>query len=172
MNEKTMSLRDALIERGVPHSAFNSVGYKAVEALISEGIGVDGLATARREVDSLRDTTRDTAIMIEKSTAEFNKEICTLQGKVNAANTKLEQLESLEKKMAGGTIRDEKLIDALNLYTAILRNTKEIFGEENLTEAVMVKLLETASYGVWRSIMGPKGEKNDTTSPSRKYERI
>lgn len=70
-----------------------------------------------------------------------------------------------------GTIRDEKLIDALNLYTAILRNTKEIFGEENLTEAVMVKLLETASYGVWRSIMGPKGEK-DTTSPSRKYERI
>jgi hypothetical protein len=90
---------------------------------------------------------------------------------VNAANTKLEELESLEKKMADGTIRDEKLIDTLNFYTEVLKRTKEIFGEENLTEAVMVKLLETASYGVWRFIMGPKGE-NDTTPPSRKYERI
>ena len=53
---------------------------------------------------------------------------------------------------------DCKTLNAIIAYKNILAATKEIFGEENMTEEVMVKAIEAGSYGAWRSIMGGKDD--------------
>lgn len=54
--------------------------------------------------------------------------------------------------------------DALDFYASILQRTMDVLGEERLTEPVIVKLLETASYITWRNIMGGKFDKKDDKS--------
>ena len=54
--------------------------------------------------------------------------------------------------------------DALDFYASILQRTMDVLGEERLTEPVIVKLLETASYITWRNIMGGKFDKKDGKS--------
>ena len=53
-------------------------------------------------------------------------------------------------------IEDGAVLDSVLAYGCMLEMTKEVFGEENLTEAVMVKAIEAASYTAYRNVMGPK----------------
>ena len=53
-------------------------------------------------------------------------------------------------------IDDRAVRDSVLAYGYMLKVTKELFGEENLTEAVMVKAIEAASYAAYGAIMGPK----------------
>lgn len=57
-------------------------------------------------------------------------------------------------------ISERKTTDALIAYRIVLQNTKEIFGEEKLTENVMMKAIEAASYIGYRSIMGEAAQSN------------
>lgn len=85
--------------------------------------------------------------------------------KSDAVNEYAKYAESLKEC----AITNPNTRDALNLYTAILTTTKDIFGEEKLTEQVMIKLLETASYGIWRSIMGSKNGDDNNSDKSSAY---
>ena len=44
--------------------------------------------------------------------------------------------------------------DAVMAFANVLRVVKDIFGEENMTEAVMMQAIEAGSYIGYRSIMG------------------
>lgn len=55
-------------------------------------------------------------------------------------------------------IEDSKVRDAVNMYQLMLKATKETFGDENMTENVIIKAIEAGSFGAWRSIMGAKNE--------------
>lgn len=72
-----------------------------------------------------------------------------------------ERIDEMTVAVDSVTVKDPGIMDAINAYTLILTRTKQVLGDEALTEAVLVQLLETASYGLWRSIMGPKSV-NDT----------
>ena len=65
-------------------------------------------------------------------------------------------------------VNDEKLVDALNLYRAVLSETKQVFGDEKMTEAVIIQAIEAASYGMWRAIMGGKFDESEPKKERRK----
>lgn len=50
-----------------------------------------------------------------------------------------------------------------------MTQTQAVLGEDALTEAVVVQLLETASYGLWHSIMGPKEQPKQTKQSGMYY---
>ena len=81
-----------------------------------------------------------------------------LESATKSASDTMARLDQLATAADKLTLTDSTLLNAINTYTLILSRTKEILGEEALTEAVIIQLLETASYGLWRSIMGPKGD--------------
>ena len=60
-------------------------------------------------------------------------------------------------------IKDSQTKDGVLAYAEVLAATREIFGEENLTENVMIAAIQAGSYLGWRGIMGPK-----YTEPTRR----
>lgn len=73
-------------------------------------------------------------------------------------------VESANKAINEHVIHDNGIIDGLIAYQRMLEATRDAFGEEAMTEAVVCKAVEAASYGMWRSVMGPKhdGGKKDS----------
>lgn len=53
------------------------------------------------------------------------------------------------------TIKDADLRDSVLAYGNMLQATKNIFGEENMTENVMIAAIQAASYTAYRNVMGP-----------------
>lgn len=51
-------------------------------------------------------------------------------------------------------IMDSKLRDAINGFGATIRAVQDVFGEENMTEAVICKAIEAGSFIGYRTIMG------------------
>lgn len=136
-----MDLRMELKRYGLTDQQLNSKAVVCMEDIITrKNDAVDQMA-----FDKLNEQVRKSTEILAKSEAMMKRAD-------NAINEYAKYAESLKEC----AITNPNTRDALNLYTAILSTTKDIFGEEKLTEAVMVKLLETASYGIWRSIMGSK----------------
>ena len=71
----------------------------------------------------------------------------------------LSELKEAEKKakdqIEAYGIKDTDLVQAVNVYAEVLGRTKDIVAED-MTEEIWLKTIEAASYGMWRSIMGPK----------------
>ena len=65
---------------------------------------------------------------------------------------------SFEKRNdgSGADAASDRTTNSLSVYESVLRTTRNVFGAEAMTEAVICKAIEAASYGMWRSIMGPK----------------
>ena len=136
-----MDLRMELKRYGLTDQQLNSKAVSCMEdIIIKKNDAVDQMA-----FDKLNEQIKKSADILARSEAMMKRAD-------NAINEYAKYAESLKEC----AITNPNTRDALNLYTAILSTTKDIFGEEKLTEAVMVKLLETASYGIWRTIMGGK----------------
>lgn len=60
-------------------------------------------------------------------------------------------------------ISDSDMRNAVACFNSTLTITKEVFGEENMTETVMCKAIEAGSYIAYRAIMG------EAQQPSRRY---
>lgn len=54
-------------------------------------------------------------------------------------------------------IHDANLVQAVNMYDEVLQRTRDAV-QDDMTEAIWLKTIEAASYGMWRAIMGPKFE--------------
>ena len=67
-----------------------------------------------------------------------------------------QSVKEFDKGIAQQIIEDRNLKDGLVVYGRMLATTREVFGEDNMTEQVICKAIEAASYGMWRSVMGPK----------------
>lgn len=50
---------------------------------------------------------------------------------------------------------DKDLRDSVLAYGNMLQATKNIFGEEKMTENVMIAAIQAASYTAYRNVMGP-----------------
>lgn len=60
-------------------------------------------------------------------------------------------------------ISDPDLKNAVACFNSTLTITQEVFGEENMTEAVICKAIEAGSYIAYRAIMG------EAQQPTRRY---
>ena len=77
----------------------------------------------------------------------------------------LERLMSDAEKCASDrVIDDQRVVDGVNAFTRMLESTRDVFGEDSMTESVICAAIEAASYGFWRSVMGSKHD----DAPKRK----
>lgn len=143
-----MDLKDELRKRGLTEQQINSKAVETTEAVLAEKQGV--------EIDTLRKLVKSLELQVRMESNLSNDREYRLKKMMNdidqVENKVSRYVENVEKTI----VNDPKLCDALNFYSALLTRTQEVFGAENMTEAVIVKTLETASYSVWRGIMGAK----------------
>lgn len=160
-----MNLRDALAELGATDAQLNSKVFAMAEQAVADG-SVDGLSDARKSVDAL--TSR-----IDASERRFRSTCDSAQSKANVLSGLIKQaqevIEPLGDNLDTVKVSDQNLRDAVNAYTLILSRTKQVLGDDAMTEAVIIQLLETASYGLWRSIMGPKDQPKQTKTSGMYY---
>lgn len=76
-------------------------------------------------------------------------------------------IEGQQKLIAQCHILDARTCDAVAAFRTVIKAVQDVFGEENMTEAVMVAAIEAGSYMGWRSIMGPK-EDAPVINPKRR----
>ena len=149
-----MDLRSELAARGLTPQQVNSKAVKEVENLLVEKSDI-GYDTVRKAIEDIAEKASRTSRKVYD--ISLNLENCEMRS--NAIEEKVNAyVEGVSKEI----VTDPKLLDTLNFYTALLLRTQAVFGAEKMTEPVIVKLLETASYGIWRSIMGGKFDDEPT----------
>lgn len=130
-----------LMKHGLTESGKNSQAYHAIRRAFTSDDVYDHVL-GQEESESKR-----VAAELHKQRAEAEKTL----GELKSAESKAKD------KIRSYGIRDAQTIEALNLYSEVLERTKEIVGD-GLTEEIWLKAIEAGSYGMWRTIMGPKFE--------------
>ena len=114
----------------------------------------DHLEKRLNEIDDERKRLNEKQANLANNDFEYiKKQMIEMFRELRETRYTVENWESGERSKI---VNDEKLVDALNLYRAMLSDTKQVFGDEKMTEAVIIQAIEAASYGMWRSIMGGK----------------
>lgn len=157
------TLREELVKRGATTSQLNAAAVEMAEQAIAEG-AVDEMKTAdnlakrligtiESESRKLRDWQYDSeqakksASMLNSAVTNANEAIVKLNRGINAARSVSDQM----------ALSDNTLRQSVFMYDEILHRTKDVVGKD-ITEAIWLKTIEAASYGMWRAIMGPKFE--------------
>ena len=162
-----MDIRHELEMKGLTPQQMNAKAVEVVETILCEKQGVE-IETLKAKVKQLSGDVREETIKLRLRKDDLNKleeRIAQVEEKVTAYK------EGAEREI----VNDDRLLDTLNFYTALLARTQAVFGAEKMTEAVIVQLLETASYGIWRSIMGGKftdpkdSDEKQATDWTKKY---
>ena len=128
-----------LMKHGLTEGGKASQAYRAIRKAFTSGDVYDH-ALGQEESESKR-----VAAELHKQRTEAEKTL----GELKSAKS-----EAKDKIRSYG-IKDIPTIEALNLYSEVLERTKVSVGD-GLTEEIWLKAIEAGSYGMWRTIMGPK----------------
>lgn len=132
-----------LLEHGATEQQTKSKAVSMiVDGMTDEEITTS--ATARAEMNKLQRQS-------EKLTAKID----SIEERYSHVS---EMLEEAELYAAENTISNPGVLDGVNAYKRMLEAVRDVFGHSNMSEAVICASIEAASYGCWRSIMGPKTE--------------
>ena len=141
-------IRRWLIENGAKPSQYNSVTVDWLEqAMTDEEVSVS--ATAEEHIISLQQR-------VDKADAKTDSISKKLENIESRYKHTTELLELTERSMKDKTISNAAIINGVNAFGRMLESVRDIFGEESMTESVICAAINAASYGYWRSIMGPK----------------
>lgn len=80
------------------------------------------------------------------------------EGKIDGledARSASKKLWWLVERAHEASIDSREARDGVNVYSEMLYQTREIVGDD-MSEAIWIKAIESASYAAWRTIMGPK----------------
>ena len=153
------TIRDLVVELGATDQQVDSKIFHMVEQAIADN-AVDGLADARKSVVDLQSK-------LDNASSGLDSSISRAMGLYSQLNHTIAEAKEARGELSASVddvrINDEALRDAINAYTMILSRTKDVLGDDAMTEPVIIQLLETASYGLWRSIMGPKEQPKQRT---------
>ena len=142
------SLKERLVELGATEAQLKS---KVVTLMEDSMIDDEALRseTVRKELAELHRQTKDAGSQTEKYRRSLylaQKEMSDLRKNIQAANT----------FAIDSVISNESVKDGVIAYKRMLESTRDVFGADAMTEEVVCKAIEAASYGMWRSVMGPK----------------
>lgn len=143
-----MDIKQELRKRGMTEQQINSKVVSCFEEIMLDNQDIVNIASAK----SLQEKVDSAVKALEK--AESYKSY--FDDAVQSANSKICQMSLMADVMQEHSIVNPQLQDAFALYCAIIDKAKATFGDEKMTESVIVQLLETASFAVWRGIMGSK----------------
>ena len=147
---ESKGIREWLIGQGAIPSQYNSKTVNMLErAMADEEVSVS--ATARAHIASLESRVNQA----DAKADSLFRGITKVEGRYSRVAELLEQAELSTKEK---TISDGAIVDGVNAFTRMLESVRDTFGEESMTESVICAAINAASYGYWRSIMGPKTE--------------
>jgi hypothetical protein len=97
---------------------------------------------------------------VKEQIADIVKKGDKLQRKMDTIERRTTEYENnlrlANQSIAEHVITDKSTIDGILTYRKMLEATVDVFGAEKMTDEVICKAVESASYGMWRSIMGSK----------------
>ena len=151
-----MDLRERLIEHGLTQQQASAKAVDVLEQILAENKGIE-TEMVNEYLSKITSDLKGAQLLLNQR----NHELYSLKNAMEEIDKKVSlYTASAEKEI----VNDPKMLDTLNFYSALLKRTQDVFGAEKMTEAVIIQLLETASYGIWRSIMGAKYEEQHTPS--------
>lgn len=164
-----MTIRDYLTQIGTTPSEMSAKVVQRMEQhMMTDGDLKDlQLDTVR---DMLYQTINAACRQNERSESNIaiaNSTVEKLNKAVNDAEVMQANVDKMQELIAQGYIMDGRTRDAVAAFRTMLASVQDVFGEVNMTEAVMVAAIEAGSYMCWRSIMGPK-EELPTIIPKRR----
>ena len=143
-----MDIKQELRKRGMTEQQINSKVVSCFEDIMLDNQDIVNITAAK----TLQEKVDSAVKALEK--AESYKSY--FNSALHSANSKICQMSLMADVMQEHSIVNSQLQDAFALYCAILDKAKATFGDEKMTESVIVQILETASFAVWRGIMGSK----------------
>ena len=163
-------LREVLASKGATQTQLNSATLKMCAEAIAEG-AIDELGLARSQVNDLMTKVDGVESGLDRRISAASQSVRQLDAAMSRADQKLKEVTAkvgeLGELTDSITVSDAALKDAANMFSLILLRTKQILGDDAMTEAVIVQLLETASYGLQRSIMWPKDASTKASNGSQ-----
>lgn len=142
------TLEEALLAKGATGAMLDSKTFKMAKEAVAEG-AVDGIADAA-EIARKAD---EAATNIQRTLTQLNKATDTAWSTLRAVN---EANDRLRENAASVIVTDPKTLEAINAYTMVLTRTKEVVGDDGMTDSVWEKAIEAASYCAWRTGSNPK----------------
>lgn len=163
-----MNIREAMEKKGANKAQLESRTVEMIEEIIAENEGV---------VSSTASCYKQT---LEANLKRYNSAVSLLAREIDRLESKSKALRGEFSKTQADVskavsqyeqkiIEDSRMKDALIMYSHMLGITKEVFGEENMTESVMMQAIEAGSYAIWRGIMGPKIGDDDQKKANRRW---
>lgn len=149
-----MDIKQELRKRGMTEQQINSKVVSCFEEIMLDNQDIVNI-TAAKTLQEKVDSAVKTLEKAESYKSYFNSAL-------QSANSKICQMSLMADVIQEHSIVNPQLQDAFALYCAILDKAKATFGDEKMTESVIVQILETASFAVWRGIMGSKFDDGGT----------
>lgn len=167
---------DSIIESGKTLKQFLSEHGATAQQLESRAVKILEDAAMNEEV-SRSETVRETVENLERrvssasSTAYHSKQIAeAVDARIETIRKKVAEIEGgVKKQVASTCISSRDVLDGLIAYERMLQVTVEVFGTQgrDLSDEVICKAIDAASYGMWRSVMGPKSLETDNRARKR-----
>ena len=166
-----MNLRERMEEKGASPVQIKSKTVEIIEDIMAEDAGVIPVAANDRakEIEkALQKNDRDVR-NLNYAISEMKRTINGLRGDMaevsNAAQTFVDSNN-------GKRVENKKLKDAILTYNHLLVISKEVFGEDKMTENVIMQIIESSSYAFWRAVMGGKFDDDDDTQTGKKAKNL
>lgn len=155
-----MNLREELLNKGATKQQTESKIVGMIEEILAENADVvDGTVLSyKKSVERDLEKQKEVLWKLGRETEKLQRCLKEMNEKLAETRTDVSKAVSEYK---GRVIEDTKMKDALIMYSHMLGITKEVFGEEKMTESVMMQAIEAGSYAIWRGIMGSKSGDDD-----------
>lgn len=146
-----------LREKGATEAQVNSKTVDLIERAMLDGeVSVSETAAEQirilgKRVDAAAEVVRIAELKadgVTRELEEFDRRARDVLDLLNQAEVAADQV----------SIGDPAITDGLVAFERMLVAVRDTFGQPAMTDAVICAAIEAGSYGMWRSIMGPKHE--------------
>lgn len=146
-----------LSEHGATDAQVNCKAVDMLEKAMLDGeVSVsETAAEAIRDLAKSVDASWDAAKVAERRAASVNGMVDEIDRRVRELRDLLDQAEVAVDQVSIG---DPAITDGLVAFERMLVAVRDTFGQPAMTDAVICAAIEAGSYGMWRSVMGPKHE--------------
>lgn len=177
-----MDLYKEMLAHGATEAQLNSKTFGKVEDILIQGVedaeGVHleaGRSVINRYIVELNRAETRARLAIDN----LNKALSDVREKSNDMRDELQEAQAL---ISEDMLKKMRFIEAfysdalpssptereaIKLFRLVLQSVKDIYGDDVIHTDVVCSAIEAASYGMWRSIMGPKEKERDSRFSGR-----
>lgn len=150
-------MKEYLREHGATDAQVNCKAVDMLEKAMLDGeVSVSGTAAeAIRDLGERIDSAYGVAGRAERKSEFVSGMVDEIDRRVRDLRDLLDQAEVAVDQVSIG---DPAITDGLVAFERMLVAVRDTFGQPAMTDAVICAAIEAGSYGMWRSIMGPKHE--------------